>query len=31
LARFWFLLLDELDIAEQARALRDKFRMIRGP
>jgi len=28
-ARFWFLLLDELDFAEQAGALRDESRMIR--
>lgn len=28
-ARFWFLLLDELDFAEQAGALRDEIRMIR--
>lgn len=27
-ARFWFLLLDELDFAEQAGALRDNIRMI---
>jgi len=28
-ARFWFLLLDELDFAEQTGALRDEIRMIR--